>query len=368
MIKINFQELIRKNLDRNLIQPRRSQIYIGYQCHQQCGFCYYKNSYNKPMFDRSYVLRQIDLELSYGITDFEITGGEPSECNDLVFYCKYIKERLPNSKIAIITNGGLWKNEEVWKYIDEVLVSYHVSKSDTEIDKKMFPLGCTYDKVKKTIDKAKAFNKLVRTNTVIGTFNVDSLNLIVDDLANFKPNIINFLPINLFDNATDMEQYIDYYKLRPVLKRSIDVLKDRLPSTLVFARFMPYCDMERYEQHIIDSWQHMFDWFDWNPELCGYYLLEYLDKYKTNEEILKYLGKFGTRSLERSYDCIEHHYEKSEKCLKCKYYIICDGMEKSASNRLFKDIVPSEGKMIKDPMFFLKTSIQDKYKEIYGHN
>jgi hypothetical protein len=30
----------------------------------------------------------------------------------------------------------------------------------------------------------------------------------------------------------------------------------------------------------------MYDWFDWNPELCGYYLIEYLNKYKTNEEIL----------------------------------------------------------------------------------
>jgi MoaA/NifB/PqqE/SkfB family radical SAM enzyme len=46
----------------------------------------------------------------------------------------------------------------------------------------MFPLGHTYDKVKKTIDKAKILNKLVRTNTVIGTFNIDQLDYIVNDL------------------------------------------------------------------------------------------------------------------------------------------------------------------------------------------
>lgn len=171
------------------------------------------------MFSKENVLKQIDVELAYGITDFEITGGEPSECNDLAFYCQYIKDKLPNSKIAIITNGGLWKcSYDVWKNIDEVLVSYHISKRCTYIDKTMFPHGDTYDKVFKTIQTASSLGKLIRTNTIIGTFNVNSLNMIVDDLLAFRPNIINFLPINLFDDAKSMEQYIDYDILRPILK------------------------------------------------------------------------------------------------------------------------------------------------------
>jgi molybdenum cofactor biosynthesis enzyme MoaA len=43
------------------------------------------------MFEKAYVLRQIDVEIAYGITDFEITGGEPSECEELRYYCEYIK-------------------------------------------------------------------------------------------------------------------------------------------------------------------------------------------------------------------------------------------------------------------------------------
>ena len=126
------------------------------------------------MFTKDYVIRQIDLLLSYGITDIEITGGEPSECANLGFYCTYIKNKLPSAKIAIITNGGLYKCDNmVWNNIDEVLVSYHISKKSSCIDRNMFPLGHTYDKVKRTINKAIALNKLVRTNTVIGTFNID---------------------------------------------------------------------------------------------------------------------------------------------------------------------------------------------------
>lgn len=366
MIKIDFQKLIAKNIPKELKQPHRSQIYVGFQCHQKCGFCYYKDRYAEPMFNREYVLRQIDLELAYGITDFEITGGEPSECKDLIFYCKYIKDKLPTSKIAIITNGGLWKNNDVWKYIDEVLVSYHISKACKNIDRIMFPLGNTYDKVEKTIYLAKKFGKLVRTNTVIGTFNLDDVDQIVDDLIVLNPSIINFLPVNLFDGAYDMGVYIDYNKLRPILKRSIDRLKNLLSNTLIFIRYMPFCDMEGYEQHILGTWQHMYDWFDWNPELCGKYLLNFLDKYQTNSEILEQLGQYGSKSLYYSYDCINAHYEKNYSCINCKYYIICDGVEKTKNNILLDQIIPCKGKLIKNPMEFLKISIQKKYFDYYG--
>lgn len=366
-MKIDFHNLIKKNIPKNLLQPRRSQIYVGYQCHQKCAFCYYKNHYNDPMFQKEFVIRQIDLEIAYGITDFEITGGEPSECENLEFYCKYIKEKLPSAKIAIITNGDLWKwPNALWRFIDEVLVSYHSPKDNSLVDKNIFPLGTTYEKVRRTIEKAKRFNKIIRTNTVIGTFNVNILEKITDDLIDFNPLIVNFLPINLFDDANNMGNLIDYNKLRPIIKKQIDKLEEKLPNALKCIRFMPYCGMEGYEKYIIDSWHHIFDWFDWNPELCGYYLIEYLEKYKSNQDILDYLGKFGTRTYERSYDCIEHHYEKSNRCIGCKYYLICDGMEKTNNHRLLNQIIPSKGQLIKNPMIFIGNTIQKKYEEIYG--
>ena len=101
--------------------------------------------------------------LSYGIRDFEITGGEPSECARLREYCEYIKEKSPSSKIAIITNGGLFASE--------------------------------------TVELAKLNRKLLRVNIVVGTFNVLALDSIIDDVIGFEPAIVNFLPVNLFDGA-----------------------------------------------------------------------------------------------------------------------------------------------------------------------
>jgi molybdenum cofactor biosynthesis enzyme MoaA len=108
---------------------------------------------NEQMFSLDYIKKQVDFEYEYGIRDFEITGGEPSEYNQLREVCQYIKQKNKNSKIAIITNGGLWKSN-IWDLIDEVLVSYHLGRN-CNYDKEIFPLGCTYDKVKKTIDLAR---------------------------------------------------------------------------------------------------------------------------------------------------------------------------------------------------------------------
>ena len=79
-----------------------------------------------------------------------------------------------------------------------MLVSYHLGR-ESACNKDMFPLGCTYDKVKKTVDKARANNALVRSNTVLATFNIDGLDSILEDLVALQPSIVNFLPVNLFD-------------------------------------------------------------------------------------------------------------------------------------------------------------------------
>lgn len=320
------------------------------------------------MFSRDFVIRQIDLELSYGIKDFEITGGEPSECEDLRYYCEYIKKRSPQSKIAIITNGGLWKSN-VWGLIDEVLISYHLSKDYKEYSKEMFPLGSTFEKVMETVEKARKNNVLIRTNTVIGSFNYKCIDLIVDDIVKYiKPEIINFLPVNLFDEAEKygMERYIDYDKVRNIIKREIDFLKIQLPNTLVFVRYIPFCDMIGYEEYIVGTLQHIYDFFDWNVELSGCNMIDLLNKYKTNGEILSYLGKYSSRSVEMAQVSIKDGYEKTNDCLKCRYYMICDGVESTKTHNLIKYIKPTPGKMIRNYLEFLKNKTENKYKEIYG--
>lgn len=190
-------------------RPRRSQVYVGFGCHQGCGFCYYKDRCGEDMLEPSVVRRQIDLLLAYGVRDFEITGGEPSECLRLREYCEYIKGKSPSSRIAIITNGGLFTSD-VWNLIDEVLLSYHLGRDASGADMSYFPRGCTYDKASATAETARLSGKLLRVNIVVGAFNVKALDSVVDDVIEFRPTIVNFLPVNLFDGAKSQYTQIDY--------------------------------------------------------------------------------------------------------------------------------------------------------------
>lgn len=329
-------------------QPRRSQIYVGFQCHQKCGFCYYKSRCTEDMFPKEYVIRQIDLLMDYGINAIEITGGEPSECKHLRYYCEYIKQKNKDAKIAIITNGGLY-NCNIWDIIDEVLISYHISNKVKNLDKAIFPLGSTYEKVKKTIQKANCHNVFVRTNTIIASFNLDDIDNIIDNLIEFKPSIVNLLPINLFDESYEMNKYIDYPQMRVVIKKCIDRLKETLHDN-IRVRYFPLCDMEGYEKYIVGVYQHIYDEYDWNVELGGISILNLIDN-NTNIEILEKLGVYGETSFQAAKEIREKFYEKDKKCLSCKNYIICDGVEKTKNHKLLDYIIPSKGKILKNILF-----------------
>ena len=357
-MQIDFKDKLAKNLSKDIIQPRRSQIYVGFKCSQKCGFCYYKSKCNSEMFPFDYIKKQIDFEYEYGIRDFEITGGEPSEYKDLYKVCEYIKNKNNNSKIAIITNGGLYATN-IWPIIDEVLVSYHSGKEC--FNGLMFPNGSTYKKVSKTVEKAHSLNKLVRINSIIATFNMNQYLNIIDDIIEFNPHIVNILPINLFDESRNLAQYIDYTKVKPIIKNAIDKLIDANSKLLVFVRYIPFCNMEGYEKNIVGNLQHIYDWFDWNAELSGINILKFIDNNCNNN--LKKLGIYGSTSISSTINDIKALYHKSNKCLICKYLPICDGFENNVDANTCQ---PSIGKYIFDIMYFIKTLTQNFYKRWYN--
>lgn len=312
------------------------------------------------MFSFDYIKKQIDFEYAYGIRDFEITGGEPSECRDLCKVCEYIKDIDASSKIAIITNGGL-HSTDVWPFIDEVLVSYHSGKEG--YDKTMFPNGSTYHKVAKTIEKAHCLKKLVRVNSIIATFNARQYLKIIEDIVGFNPHIVNILPINLFDESKSLAQYIDYAKVKPIIKAAIDRLMASNLKMLVFVRYIPFCGMEGYEQHIVGNLQHIYDWFDWNAELCGLNILKFVNG--DVDSNLRTLGSYGSTSISAALTEVKSLYHKSNKCMLCRYLPICDGFENNVDANACQ---PSIGKHIFDIMHFMKTITQDFYQQFYSSN
>ena len=346
---LQFEHTVLQNIPKGIVQPRRAPVYVGFQCHQGCKFCYYKGRCNEPMFSFEDIVKQIDFEYAYGIREFEVTGGEPSEHRDIRKVCEYIKSKGQECKIAIITNGGL-ASSDVWDIIDEVLVSYHVDRAHAFSLKGILPNGCTFSKAKRAVDIAHQMGVLVRTNTVCASFNLSILDFIVDEVIGFHPAIINFLPVNLFDQASSMSQFIDYDSLRPALQKQVNKIEQCLPGTEVNIRYMPFCEMRGYEHYIMGNVQHIFDAHDWNRELDGIQVI----KMSQNPELhLKKLGAYGSTSVKAALETRKFFYEKPSKCLLCKFNLICDGVEKTSDHSLFKFCVPQLGKIEKNAIAYM---------------
>ena len=103
--------------------------------------------------------------------------------------------------------------------------------------------------------------------------------------------------------------------------------------------------MEGYESHIVGQLQHIFDSFDWNRELNGTEILKMIETY---DESLAKLGQYGSTSISTALDIADSLYEKSKKCFTCKYYLLCDGVEKTPNSTLLNQIVPSPGRWVKN--------------------
>lgn len=313
------------------------------------------------MLEPSVVRRQVDLLLAYGVRDFEITGGEPSECPRLREYCEYIKRKSPSSRIAVITNGGLFASD-VWDLIDEVLLSYHLGRDASGADMSYFPRGCTYQKAARTVEKARLSGKLLRVNVVVGVFNVKALDSVVGDVIEFRPAIVNFLPVNLFDGAKSQYTQIDYDAAGAAISRQLDRLDAALPGSLKFVRYIPFCALPGREAHVVGTFQHIFDWFDWNVELTGLRVLELID----DPLALDKLGPYGSTSFQQADAYRSESYEKSSACLKCRYLYVCDGVERTPSHSLLRFAKPCPGTILKDVSAGVGPATERLYMDIYG--
>lgn len=348
------------NVPHNLqIKFNRGQIFTGFKCSQYCKFCYYNHIKNKINFNDNDVYRQIDLEIKSGSTIFEIMGGEPGECNQLLNYVKYIKNINSNFKINVVTNGSIIDIPEVLDFIDIITLSYHLSKDNNMLTAKyVFPYGSTYNKAYKLAQLCHNKNIFLKTNTVFGYYNIDDIINITKDLIIFKPALINFQPVDLSNNnELNIKNYYSYDQLINFLKLAIDNIKYSLPNTLVFIKYIPFCKMDKYESHIIGFIQRFYDQFDFSKELSTEYIQQLLQL--PDNDILNY---FNIRNNLKYRLLLNTNYIKIDKCNKCKYYYICNGFDPQFYNA--QAIQPIIDKKILNPMIFINYKIQTLFKSI----
>ena len=177
----------------------------------------------------------------------------------------------------------------------------------------------------------------VRINCTVYQKNYGGLEQYSKIIKDIDPFEVNFLTLNHWDDSSTFEPIDDYVALTDSIKRCIDLIKDQIK--LINVRYTPYCFMVGYEKYVCNQYQHIYDIYDWNKEIYSG-KLDVSKSYTYNEKIdLAY----AAAKVERL-----QTYKKPLSCIRCKYFNICDGIEKPSNVK----VLPILGDKITDVNYY----------------
>ena len=327
-------------IEKNLNEPicNRGKVNSGFFCNYDCSFCYYKKHLTeKTSFD--VIKKRVDYLVECGIDEFDLSGGESTILPFWFELLDYIKSK-PHKRISCLTNGSILANYDFFKKskehgLEEVLFSLH--GHNEEVHDKIVGRKGAFNKMLKAIENAKQLDIMIRINCTVCVENKDHLEKEYFELLDMiKPFEVNFITLNYWHDANKQEP-IDYTEITKEIKTTIDKVKSFIP--IINVRYTPFCFMKGYEEYVCNTYQHVYDPYDWN---IGVY-----NENRTPEEYKK--DKLQALYDQAANDRLQTSW-KNKECLRCKHYYICDGFEKQIDMKVESD----EGEKITDPMFYSK--------------
>ena len=316
----------------------RAKLDTGTHCNYRCEFCYYKTQLNDVTeFDT--IKQRIDYIAACGIQEVDLSGGESSihkQWFDILDYCT-----SKGLKISTLSNGYKFADKEFLQKsrehgLREILFSVH--GYDKESHNILVGHRKGFENIIQAIENAHELGIVVRINCTVTHKNYKNLpTKFVALMEKLKPFEVNFLTLNYWDDA-GVQDTIDYKQVTPFIHQTIDLLKDKVE--ILNVRYTPYCFMKGYEQYVCNYYQHIYDVYDWN--IAVYDGTVNPEEYKNNPHKLLYEAAARKRNWT---------YYKTQDCLKCKHYYICDGVEKQIKN---VDLEPEEGPKIDNVNFYRK--------------
>lgn len=311
-----------KLIKRDYVTPRcnRAKLDTGTFCNYDCEFCYYQGLLNIKT-DFEIIKKRAEKLYEYGIKQVDLSGGESSIHKDWFKILDYCNNKFEH--ISTLTNGWAFSDENFLiksknAGLKEIMFSVHGVDEDNH-DQIVRRKGA-WNKIHKAIKNAHKHNLIVRVNCTIYQKNIEKLSAYADILKEINPLEVNFLTLNYWTNNDNAEP-IDYKHATDNIKQCIDNIKEHVKYINV--RYTPFCYMIGYEKYVCNQFQHIYDIFDWNKEIYSYNLdttINYTEKQKIDMA-------YEQASIERN-----KAYRKPIECLKCKFYNICDGVEKQVKN------------------------------------
>lgn len=325
----------------------RARLFTGYKCNIDCKFCFYRGQEPKDIKDQIY--QQIDLGKKLGVTDWDISGGEPTI---LPYWFDLLDHLVKNSfnRIAVITNGYKLSSKSFFEKsiehgLNEVLFSLHGPTN--EVHDGMTAVQGSFKKVMSAIDKAKDLGILLRINTVVTKDNYKELPLIAELVNNIKPHSFNFLPFRIENSANPEGNAINLPESVVYIKAAIDILDKDI---IINVRYVPFCLMHEYEKYVSMYIQRAFDKFDWTEHAIR--TLDCIRRETSIPFIKTWQDKFNLE-MESVYETIKDICGYKFSCLKCRCFPICEGIWKN-NHRIFgsEEYKPIQGEVVKDILHF----------------
>jgi len=280
--------------------------------------------------------------------EIDLSGGESSihqNWFEILDYCREIGFK----NISTLSNGATFANKDFLLKskehgLSEILFSLHGHNEESH--EKIVGRKNSFQKILQAIQWSQELGIKVRLNCTVTSFNVGALVDYAKLVNSIFPSQLNFLPLNYWDAAGDRPPE-NYETLSTGIKKAIDLLNSAIEINV---RYIPYCFMQGYEKYVVGTYQHIFDKGDWN--IIGYDVDQWERPYEGAPTIEEYFESARKKRLLT--------YHKNSDCFSCQFFNICDGVEhKLVSLQTLYPVAASDGKKIKDVLFFRRPYYQD---------
>lgn len=344
---------------------RRVRISTGLDCNTRCPFCYYGDELNTQRYSADDIRLMLRRAREFGIEAIDFSGGEPTVRHDLPDLVAYARG-LGFARVCVITNGVRLGSPKVIQALvdaglNEVLLSIH--GIDGEVADAMYGRRAMQGYLLRALEAVREHGLRLRTNTVVTRINVDALEDIAGAIARFRPAVANFICLNDWVNAAPATPQLSVRlsEAAPRLMAAIDVLRPH--AGRVNVRYIPFCLMPGYEEHVCGLLSNTFDEDEWldsikrvvtdidAPDRHAAYTRRLNDHCRAlPERLTAGLSLVERRALDAldgadPFDAITPDnalaahvvdnalvratYAKSEACVRCAFDAVCDGVHKS---------------------------------------
>jgi len=312
----------------------RGKLDTGLKCNYKCSFCYYQNNLDDPHLPLEEIKNRVDLIFESGMKEIDLSGGESSIHPDWFEILEYCRDKFMN--VSCLSNGSKLKDFAFAEMsqisgLNEVLFSLH--GWDEKSHDKIVGHNKAFQHIIQAIENCNILGIKVRINCTVTDFNAANLDYYAELIKKLDPEQLNLLPLNYWEDAGNI-QTCSYEPLARGIKVCINNLKET--DIEINVRYIPYCFMKGFEEYVVGTFQHIYDLGDWN-------LLTY-DAQTPIENTIE-------AAYNRAQDNRVNSYNKPRDCSKCKFFLICDGVEKQYKE---PDIEIQEGAHITNIMEFRK--------------